>query len=549
MPTLTWIGKKAVENHHRQVPFHLLREVPELSFGAPGSGNLIVEGDNLLALKALLPYYAGQVKCIYIDPPYNTGNEGWTYNDNVTSAEIREWLGKVVGREGDDLTRHDKWLCMMYPRLCILKQFLSSNGVIAVSIDDNELNNLGMLLDEIFGQKNRLACAPWLAEPSGGKEKTGLRGGHEYIFVYHNGDDQDISREIRSTGKLDLQDEKGKYRKGRELRKWGGISLRIDRPGQWYPLLTPEGIEVWPIRNDGKEGHWRWGKEQKMKSIVEDPKNAHWELRPFDEGVVWKGQKERWVPHEKIRDVSKSIGWSTWLDSFGFNSDATRELKGIFGSKPFDTPKPSALVRWLISLHSDESCLVLDSFAGSGTTAQATLMLNEEDGGNRRFILVEMDQKIAREITAERVKRVAEGYKNAKGEKVTGLGGAFTFAVLGDAMFDEMGKIRPTVNFIDLARHVYFTETGVPAADEPTSKSPLIGEFNGKAIYLLYNGILKDKSPNGGNVLTTSVLTALPKHEGPKVVYGTSCRISKDRLRKEGIEFKQLPYKLRVGVL
>src|SRR5436190_10549521 len=160
MPTLNWMGKEAVRNHHHTVPFRLLRDVGERSVGDPGSGNLIVEGDNLIALKALLPYYAGQVKCIYIDPPYNTGNEGWVYNDAVNSPLIREWLGKAVGKEAEDLSRHDKWLCLMYPRLQIFKKLLSRDGLLAVSIDDNEFSFLGVLLDEVFGARNRLACAP-----------------------------------------------------------------------------------------------------------------------------------------------------------------------------------------------------------------------------------------------------------------------------------------------------------------------------------------------------------------------------------------------------
>jgi len=549
MPTLNWIGKKAVVNHHHAVPFHLLKDVPELSIGDPGSGNMIVEGDNLLALKALLPYYAGQVKCIYIDPPYNTGNEGWAYNDNVNSPVMKEWLGKVVGGENETLDRHDRWLCMMYPRLRILKRLLSRDGLIAISIDDNEFSHLGVVLDEIFGAKNRLACAPWLAEPSGGKEKTGLRGGHEYLLIYHNGDDSNISRETRSTGELNLKDKWGKYRKGRELMKWGGISLRKDRPGQWFPLKTPDGIEVWPIKNDGEEGHWRWGKEQKMKEIVANSECAHWELRPFDEGVTWQGKKERYVPYEKIRDSSKSIGWSTWLDSYGFNADATRELKDIFGKKPFDTPKPVALIRWIVSLHADEDALVLDSFAGSGTTGHAVLQLNKEDGGNRRFILVEMIPEIACEVTVERLRRISKGYTNVKGKKVAGLGGGFRYCRLSEPLFDEKGKIRESVKFAELARHVFFTESGEPLPQEHVPNSSLIGVHHGMGVYLLYNGILKDKTPNGGNVLTSKILAELPEHDGQKVIYGTACRLGAARLRREGIVFKQLPYKLRIDTL
>ena len=183
MPTLNWIGKKAVENHHRQVPFHLLKEVPESSVGDPGSGNLLVEGDNLLALKALLPFYAGQVKCIYIDPPYNTGNEGWIYNDNVNSPEMREWLGKVVGKEADDLTRHDKWLCMMYPRLSLLKEFLRDDGSIWISMDDSEITSLRIIMDEIFGAKRFVACNVWQKRYSR-ENREAIGDVHEYVLVY-----------------------------------------------------------------------------------------------------------------------------------------------------------------------------------------------------------------------------------------------------------------------------------------------------------------------------------------------------------------------------
>jgi len=424
---LSWVGRDAVIDHHERVESHPLLEMPELSCGDGAIGNLIIQGDNLLALKALLPDYAGKVKCLYVDPPYNTGTEGWVYNDRVDSPAMREWLGNVSERDLPEMDRRDRWLSMMYPRLRLSKELLSPDGLVAVSIDDREVSVLGVLLDEIFGAKNRLACAPWLAEPSGGKEKTGLRAGHEYLLIYHNGDNRSISREARSTGKLNLNDRWGPYRKGRELTKWGGISLRADRPGQWYPMRTPAGIEVWPIRNDGAEGHWRWGREHSMRPILEDPERAHWELRAFDEGVTWNGQRERWVPYEKIREASRSVGWSTWLDSHGFNAEATRELKDILGRKAFDTPKPVALLRWLISLHADENALVLDTFAGSGTTAQAVLSLNRDDGGHRRFILVEMERSIAADITAERVRRVINGYANGKGEAVPGLGGDFRF--------------------------------------------------------------------------------------------------------------------------
>lgn len=550
MPTLNWIGKKAVVNHHNEVPFHLLKEAPDLSVGEPGNGNLLVEGDNLLALKALLPYYAGQVKCVCIDPPYNTGEERWSYNDKVNSPEIRKWLvdtlaGKIVDK--DDLSRHDKWLCMMLPRLKILKDLLSNDGLIAVTIDDNEVFYCGLLMDEIFGQNNRLACAPWLAEPSGGKKKTGLRSGHEYVLVYHNGNSSNISQEEKSAGELDRKDKWGKYRKGREILKWGAGSLRSDRPNMWFPLTATDGSQVYPIRNDGKEGRWRLGeKNPYIHAIMADYEQAHWEKRPFDSGVTHEGKIERWVPYEKVRDKKQSFGWSTWLDSYGFNSDGTRDLKELFGSKTFETPKPLLLIKWIIGLHADENGIVLDSFAGSGTTGHAVMQLNKEDGGNRHFILVEMESNICRNVTAERLRRVCNGYEKPDGTQIEGLGGGFRYCKLGEACFDEYGRINAEVTFSDLARHIFFTETGEPIPKQAKDSNPLIGIYKGTAVYLLYNGILKDKQPDGGNVLTQAAFNILPKHDGPKVIYGTACRFSPVRLKRENIVFKQIPYEIRV---
>jgi len=185
MPTLDWIGKKAVVNHHREVPYRLIHCDGELSAGDPDAGNLLVQGDNLEALKALLPYYAGKVKCIYIDPPYNTGNEGWVYNDNVNSPEMKRWLESTVGKEGEDLTRHDKWLCMMYPRLMLLKRFLCDDGAIFVSIDDNEVANLRLMMDEIFGASRFVACLIWKRrETADNRNVDGVSPDHEYLLCY-----------------------------------------------------------------------------------------------------------------------------------------------------------------------------------------------------------------------------------------------------------------------------------------------------------------------------------------------------------------------------
>lgn len=423
MPELNWVGKDKVVTHHLDVPFRVLDR--QYSFDESGqleddngSPNMVIHGDNLEALKALLPRFEGKVDCIYIDPPYNTGNEGWVYNDNVNDPRISKWLGDVVGKEGEDLSRHDKWLCMMYPRLRLLHRLLSPTGVIFVSIDDNEFANLGEIMNEIFGVSNRLAYAPVRSEPSGGKDKTALRTGHEYLLIYAKGKQSALTMKEGPEGVLDRSDDHGPYKKGRELRKWGATSDRADRPNLWFPILAPNGNAVLPIKNDGTEGYWRWGRTHDvMSKVLEDPGYAHWELTSYDLGVSVDGETERWVPYEKIRDATRSFGWNTWLDGYGTNADATAAVKDIFGSKKFDTPKPISLIEWIISLHSNPDAIVLDSFAGSGTTAQAVLNMNKKDGGNRKFILVELAD-YADAVTAERVRRVIQGYQGLMEEQV-----------------------------------------------------------------------------------------------------------------------------------
>jgi hypothetical protein len=223
-------------------------------------------------------------------------------------------------------------------------------------------------------------------------------------------------------------------------------------------------------------------------------------------------------------------------------------LREIFnGQRTFENPKDHEVIMRLVRYVTNPGDLILDSFAGSGTTGHAVLNLNKTDGGNRHFILVEMESKIARDITAERVKRVAQGYTNAKGEKVEGLGGGFRFCELGEPLFDERGQIKPSVRFADLARHVYFTETGEPLPRERVPNSPKIGECRGIAIYLLFNGILGDKSANGGNILTRAVLAQLPKFDGQKVIYCAGCLLGRDRLQAERIVVRQTPYEIKVS--
>ena len=533
MPTLEWIGKDKVVNHHMEVPYRVLEE--QYTYNADRSENMIIWGDNLEALKALLPRYEGKVKCIYIDPPYNTGEEKWVYNDNVNEPHIREWLGEVVGKEGEDLSRHDKWLCMMYPRLKLLQKLLSNDGIIAISIDDNEVFNLGLIMNEIFGAKNRLACAPWLSEPSGGKEKTKLRNGHEYILIYTNGSIEGLSRDKRSTGKLDLKDSFGKYRKGRELRKWGGTSQREDRPNQWFGVTAPDGTVVYPYKNDGTEGHWRWSTKNKgMQEILRNPEYAHWEMCPYDEGITVNGEGARWVPFEKIRDVKKSIGWATWLDKYGFNADATAELKAIFGSKPFDTPKPVQLISWIVSLYDDDSeeTVVLDSFAGSGTTAHAVLNMNKTDGGHRKFILVEM-MGYAETITAERVKRVIDGYGQGK-NAVEGTGGDFTFYDLGPILLLPNGNLNEDVGAAKIREYVYFMETKASIEPGKADEPYYMGVHLDSAYYFYYE-------QDSLTTLSRDFLGSIKTKAGRYTIYADQCTLSQAELERWHITFKKIP--------
>ncbi|MFH0991298.1 MAG: site-specific DNA-methyltransferase [bacterium] len=529
MPTLDWIGKQAVVNHHLEVPYCLLKSDNTLSAGDHEAGNLLVQGDNLLALKALLPYYAGQVKCIYIDPPYNTGNEGWVYNDNVNSPEIKSWLNKTVG--GEDLSRHDKWLCMMYPRLELLRTLLRDDGLIFISIDDNEAFTLKLLMDDIFGSRNFVQGIVWKNKYGPGAMTKGFGNIHEYILCY--------SRNPIISIEATLTDEEAAKYKGRdsmyELR--GGFVTqplatrsKDDRPNLVYPVKF-KGETIWPDKQ------WIWSKERMQKALDNDE-------------VVIRKAKGKWSVRFKqyLRDEQGHLRMAKPISIMTgpFNQDGTWEIESIFGTKIFPNPKPLNLIKYFCSMvvngKKEISGLFLDSFAGSGTLGNAILQLNKEDGGDRRFILVEMEENIAHNVTAERLKRVVIGYRSNEG-----LGGGFRFVKLEEPLFDEYGNIREDVKFNDLAHHIFFYETGLPLLKNTKKGTPLIGVHNGTAYYLLFNGVLGDKTVNGGNILTSKILTELPPHDGPKVLYGEGTRLSIGRLRKEQITFKQLPYEIRVS--
>ncbi|MCZ8063933.1 site-specific DNA-methyltransferase [Silanimonas sp.] len=549
MPTLNWIGKDAVVKHHKDVPFRLLEPVSALSVGDVDSGNLIVQGDNLLALKALLPRYAGQVKCIYIDPPYNTGNEGWVYNDNVNSPEIRRWLGEVVGKEGETLDRHDRWLCMMYPRLMLLKQFLREDGAIFVSIDDNEAPNLRLLMDEVFGARNFVTALIWRKVDSPNDNKVSLTPDHEYVLAYAANKPKLSLSQMSAPGIVEAYgqvDDAGRRYRDRLLKKNGRNSLRRDRPTMYFPLTAPDGSTVYPTHDNGEDARWAMGQDGVARHI--EANTLIWKQRQRQGSPVWEPYTREFAPDDPRRPYP-----SLWAD-LPTMRQAKAFLRGVFNTTDlFDTPKPVELIERILRMMNDRNAIVLDSFAGSGTTGHAVLKLNAEDGGSRRFLMVEMDDSIARDVTAARVSKVASGYSPNEGEAVSGLGGGFQFCTLGKPLFDARGHISNEVRFAELARFVWFMETGMGLPATRASRkgadttSPLLGVHEGGAVYLLYNGILKDRSIDGGNVLTTPLLEHLPAHEGPRVVYGARCAIGAERLRALGIVFKQLPYHLRVA--
>lgn len=598
MPTLDWIGRQAVANHHREVPYRLVHCDGDLSAGDPEVGNLLVQGDNLEALRALLPYYAGKVKCIYIDPPYNTGNEAWVYNDNVNSPEMRAWLGQVVGKEAEDLSRHDKWLCMMYPRLRLLRDFLHPQGVIFVSLDDIEASRCKMLLSEIFGEKNFIANLIWkkMDSPSSNVGERIFSNYHDHILCFARDKEKVNLIQLPSPDILNaypvLMD--GKRARWRQLRKNGKSARRADRPNSWFPMIAPDGNEVWPIHpKENWEGRWSIGPDTWEK--IKDTPEVKWEQREYG-----------WTPYRiEFAPDLPTMPMPTIIDDVGQNRQAKAQLNQILGTNHgFETPKPFDLVELLISVCGDPNALVLDSFCGSGSTGHAVLSLNKKDGGNRRFILVEMDDKVMRDVAVPRLTNVVDGFKTftkasellfekklglrdlqntaavleeceeikeeksldfddiertfedghlrlhgvrPAGGNVPGLGGGFRFCRLGVPLFDEFGDIAEEVTFPDLAAHIFFSETGVPIPRR--AQSEFLGAYQGRAVFLLFDEAhAQTPREAAGNVLTPDRLANLPavpaEFEGYRVIYAEGCTVSADRLKAAGAVFKQIPYQV-----
>ncbi len=565
MPTLDWIGKKAVVNHHREVPYRLIHCDGELSAGDPDAGNLLVQGDNLEALKALLPYYAGKVKCIYIDPPYNTGKSDWTYNDRVSSPEIMAWLGKAVGKEAEDLCRHDKWLCMMYPRLRLLREFLREDGVIFVSCDDNEQAALQLLMSEIFGRSNSVGTAVWKNATDNNPTRIAVE--HEYVAIWAK-DKSNLERQWTGPENdvkelmLSVFDEiKSKHKSVEEQSKEFGKFIRKNAASlgdlKRYKLVDKKGVYVARrnLENPGKDGYQYEIKHPITEKNCEKPlwgwrfpESRMDELRA--EGRIVFGKDE-----SKIPELKAYLADMTFPFRSVFNIDSRKgsnDLEAIFGRRDvFKNPKSVEFVSYLLSFVSKEDDIILDSFAGSGTTGHSVLQLNKDDNLKRKFILVEMDQPTAKGVIARRLSQVSSGY-NKKGDTdkpIEGLGGGFRYCSLGTSLFNEFGDIDAGVIFPDLAAHVFFSETGSPLPQKVDGSTNIIGTHKDKAIYLLFSpteqGFAREAS---GNVLTPDALANLPMpsndFDGVRVVFAEGCTVSTERLKAEGIIFKQIPYQI-----
>ena len=524
MPTLEWIGKSKVINHHQDVPFRVLER--KYSFDENGqhdedngSENMIIRGDNLEALKALLPRYEGCVKCIYIDPPYNTGNEGWVYNDNVNDPKIKKWLGEVVGKEDEDLTRHDKWLCMMYPRLKLLQKLLADDGVIFISIDEIEHRNLELVMDEIFGSANRIDTFVWQNNYGGGAKSNYVVHLHEYVLCF--------AKNISTVGKIELppddnilkyykyKDEKFDTRGPYRLQPLATTSMD-DRPNLRYPLFY-EGHEVWPAKQ------WFWSKERALEAQANDElvfseKNGKWTVnyKQYLNGA--DGTQRKSKPYSIITGIYTQAG--------------TKAIKEIMGSgKAFDFPKPPELIMYFIQMITGEDDIVLDSFAGSGTTAHAVLNMNKADGGHRKFILVEM-MDYADSITAERVKRVIRGYGEGK-NAVEGTGGNFSFYDLGEPLL--VGDcLNEAVAPEKIREYIWFMETKQPYAPPSGGNPYYLGKHNNMGYYFYYE-------PQRVTVLDYAFLSTITEKADGTVIYADRCSISEDKLAKMGITFKKIP--------
>lgn len=559
MPSLNWIGKEAVLNYHREVPYRLLKCEGDLSNGDPGSGNLLIEGDNLEALKALLPYYKGRVKCIYIDPPYNTGNtktEKWAYDDNVDAPEIRKWLKQIVN--SDMLDRHDRWLCMMWPRLLLLKEFLSLDGVILVSIDEHEMHRLRVVMDDIFKERNHLADLVW--QKGRKNDAHFVSVGHEYTLLYARSKSTleslktrwreakpgagEILRKTRAlfaefSDEATVQDALAawyrsldKKHPAKKLSRYRHIDNYSDRYGPWrdrdiswpggggprYNVIHPvicEPVEV-------PERGWIYSDSETMQLQIDRGLVVFREdlSPPFRKAHLLPLPEETESESESFDEIADDaeVGFQVMPSVIERQSQVSvKALRKLLGHQRFNNPKDAELLARYIGLVTEEGDLVLDAFAGSGTTGEAIQILNNKGDRDRSVILIEKDEDYVDSITAERLRRVRLNFR---------------YCTLGETLFSADGTIAGEVTRERLAHHIWFVETGEPLPHR-VPQGLTIGYHNNAAVVLV------------DGPLNVQTLRTLEPHDGPRIVYADSCRLEAERLVEENIIYKAVPYDVR----
>lgn len=504
MPLLDWLNKDSATKAAAKSAYRLLEEIPELSYGDKDSENLIIQGDNLEALKALLPFYAGKVKCIFIDPPYNTKSAFEHYDDNL---------------------EHSKWLSLMYPRLELLRELLSQEGSIWITLDDSESHYLKVICDEIFGRKNFIANVMWQKKYTIANDAKWLSDNHDHVIIYAA--NKEIWRPFPLERSAEM-DERYKNPDNHPKGAWKATPLYAKRSGsekeQAFSFTFKNGYVWTPPRGTS-------------------PRFPAAKLKEMDENnEIWFGVNGDTAPSRKtfLSELKRSgtPAPTVWLHSdVGHNHEAREEVKVINMEDAFSTPKPEKLIMRILDLATKEGDLVLDSFLGSGTTAAVAQKMN------RRYIGIEIGGH-AQTHCQPRLKKVVDGEQGGISKAVNWQGGGgFRFCKLGPTVFDEFGVLNSEIKFSTLAAHIWYIETRKPLGKK--KRSPLIGVHNGTAYYLLYNGILGDKRPAGGNVLTGNILAMLPPFDGPKVIYGETTRLGEARLKQENITFKQIPYDVK----
>ncbi|WP_097125061.1 site-specific DNA-methyltransferase [Spirosoma fluviale] len=524
MPTLTWIGKDKVVNHHHDVPFRVLDQ--QYTYGQADSRatdrpNRIIHGDNLEALKALLPYYEGRIKCIYIDPPYNTGNENWVYNDNVSDPKLKRWLGKVVGKESEDLSRHDKWLCMMYPRLQLLHRLLADDGAIFVSIDDNEQASLKLMMDEIWGDRNFITTIIWHKMDSPKNTAIHFSEDHDYIAVYAK--DSTIWRP-KKLPRTDAMNARYKNPDNDPRGPWllSDLAARNFYSLGQYPITTKIGRI---IQGPPAGSYWRISRE-KFDQLDKDNR-IYWGKNGDNRPGV-----KRFLTEVQDGVVPQTL-WH-WKD-VGSTRNSKQELSKVMSATSnedlFITPKPSLLIERILQIATGPNDIILDSFAGSGTTAHAVLNLNKQDAGNRQFILVEMED-YAETITAERVRRVIDGY----GDK-EGTGGSFTYYELGPALFTDDGQLNEALPPDRIREYIWYSETRTPFSECPfiVTESPhFLGKLYETAYYFYFE-------PDDLTTLDYDFLSTIQTVAEQYVIYADNCLVGREWLQQRHIIFKKIP--------